>query len=924
MRNYSKVLKIAPAFLLAGTMMLEAQQRDSIKQRDIEQVVLIGYGAKKKSDLTGSVAALSEKDFNKGANQTPENLLQGKVAGVNISTGGSPGAGSTIRIRGGASLGAKNDPLIVLDGLPIDNNTPGGATSILSSINPNDIESFSVLKDASASAIYGSRASNGVIVIATKKGGKKLQVQYTAKTSYNTVDKLIDVYGADEFREMVKALNDPSATALLGTSNTNWQKEIFHNTVSFDNSISVRGNLLNKIPSRLSFGYMDNPGILKTSNFQRTTAAVSLNPFLWDKHLKLDFNANLSWVKNRFGYEDAISNALRMDPTQAVYDDTSANGKTIPFGGYFEWLQPGGDLNLLTARNPVAMLMQRNNSSTSKRIWGNFQVDYKLHFFKDLRAIVNLGYDKINGDGTETTSNQSASGYQPYGVSNSNYINYGGYRSYWDKRENKLLDAYLAYNKELNNLNISLTGGYSYQMFSVEKYNSGGNDYNPDELKKADITKEPDVNLQSFFGRANFDFYKKYFLTLTYRRDGSSRFSEANRWGNFPGAAFAWKIKDSNASSGLSNLKLRLGWGITGQQDVDAPYDYVRRISTGTSSSQYSFGNTFYTVARFEGYGDLKWEETTQWNAGLDFGFLRNRITGTIDLYDKTSRDLLAYVSSPDMAGTRNQGYANIGNFNTKGIELGLNFSIIKSEDVNWDLSYNVSYNKRKVTELGLTVPGFDGFYTGDIDGGSGNQVQIHTVGYAPNSFYVYEQVYDQNGKPLQGVYVDRNGDGVVNNNDRYRYKKPNADYLMGLSSTFNYKDLDFGMAWRASIGNYAFNNVASNYGYNQNLSRHNALANLSTDFSNSGFTSEDNGTFRYLSDYFVTNASFLKLDNVSLGYTIRNFMNKGTLRLSGTVQNVLTITDYEGLDPEIQNNGIDKVVYPRARMFIFGLDMKF
>ncbi len=449
MRNYSKVLKIAPAFLLAGTIMLEAQQRDSIKQRDIEQVVLIGYGAKKKSDLTGSIAALSEKDFNKGINQTPENLLQGKVAGVNINTGGSPGAGSSIRIRGGASLGAKNDPLIVLDGLPIDNNTPGGATSILSSINPNDIESFSILKDASSSAIYGSRASNGVIVISTKKGGKRLQVQYNAKTSYNTIDKMIDVYSADEFRAMVNSLNNSDASALLGDSNTNWQKQIFHNTVSFDNSLSLRGNLLNKIPSRLSFGYTDTPGILKTSNFQRTTAAVSLNPVLWDNHLKLDFNANLSLVKNRFGYEDAISNALRMDPTQAVFDATSANGKTIPFGGYFEWLQPNGDLNLLTARNPVAMLMQRNNSSTSKRLWGNFQVDYKLHFFKDLRGIINLGYDKIDGDGTETTSNLSAFGYQPYGISNTSYINYGGYRSYWDKRENKLLDAYLAYNKSI-------------------------------------------------------------------------------------------------------------------------------------------------------------------------------------------------------------------------------------------------------------------------------------------------------------------------------------------------------------------------------------------------------------------------------------------------------------------------------------------
>ncbi len=461
-------------------------------------------------------------------------------------------------------------------------------------------------------------------------------------------------------------------------------------------------------------------------------------------------------------------------------------------------------------------------------------------------------------------------------------------------------------------------------MFSVERYNSGGNDYNPAEIIKADITKEPNINLQSFFGRANFDLFKKYFLTLSYRRDGSSRFSESNRWGNFPGAAFAWKLKDANESLGLSNLKLRLGWGITGQQDIPAAYDYIRRISLGTASSQYGFGNTFYTVARFEGYGDLKWEETTQWNAGLDFGFINNRITGTIDLYDKTSDDLLAYVSSPDLAGTRNQGWANIGSFNTKGIELGLNFAILKSKDLNWDLSYNVSYNKRKVTDLGLSVAGFDGYYTGDIDGGSGNQVQIHTVGYSPNSFYVYEQVYDQNGKPIQGVYVDRNGDGVVNNNDRYHYKKPDADFLMGLSSSFNYKNIDFAMAWRASIGNYAFNNVASNFGYNQNVYRHNALANLSKDFDNTGFTFEDNGTSRYLSDYFVTNASFLKLDNVSLGYTFNRFVSTGTLRLSGTVQNVLTFTDYKGLDPEVQNNGIDRAVYPRARMFIFGLDMKF
>ena len=921
MRNYSKVLKIAPAFLLAGTIMLEAQQRDSIKQKDIEQVVLIGYGAKKKSDLTGSVAALSEKDFNKGANQTPENLLQGKVAGVNISTGGSPGAGSTIRIRGGASLGAKNDPLIVLDGLPIDSNTPGGATSILSSINPNDIESFSILKDASASAIYGSRASNGVIVIATKKGGKKLQVQYNAKTSVNTISKMIDVYGADEFRTLVSNLSDASAAVtLLGSANTDWQKEIFHNTVSFDNSLSVRGNLFNTIPSRLSLGYADIDGILRTSSFKRTTASASLNPTFFNKHLKIDFNANLSWVKNRFADEGAIGNAVRFDPTQSVYAATNANGVAIPFGGYFEWIRSNGDINTLAGYNPVAMLMQKNNSATSDRFWGNLQVDYKLHFLPDLRAVVNLGYDKIKGDGAETISNDSRMGYIPnFNVLASNYVNYGSYRTYTDNRENRLLDAYLVYTKDFNNVNISLTGGYSYQLFKVYGYNSN-NIY--DNVDDADYYNNPDVNLQSFFGRANIDLYKKHFLTLTFRRDGSSRFSEDNRWGNFPGVAYAWKMYDNSPAKGLSNLKLRLGWGITGQQDIDAAYAYISRTTLGTA--KYIFGTTPVQVARFQGTSDLKWEETTQWNAGLDFGFLSNRLTGTLDFYDKTSKDLLAYVSYPDMASPQNQGWANIGSFNTKGVELGLNYIIFKSENFNWDVSYNVSYNKREVKDLGLTAAGFTGYTTGDIDGGSDNKVQIHTVGFAPNSFYVYEQVYDENGKPLQGVYVDRNNDGVVNENDRYHYKKPNADFLMGLSSTLSYKNFDFSMAWRASIGNYAFNNVDSNYAYGQSIYRNNILNNVSTNYGETGFYAEDSGTSRYLSDYFVQNASFLKLDNVSLGYTINKFIKSGSVRFSGTVQNVATITKYKGLDPEVMNNGIDKVVYPRARMFIFGLDIKF
>ncbi len=921
MRNLTTVLKIAPAFLLAGTMMHAQVQDSTEREKQIEEIVLIGYGAKKKTDLTGSISSLSEKDFNKGANQTPESLLQGKVAGVNITTGGNPGAGSTIRIRGGSSLGAKNDPLIVLDGLPIDSNTPGGATSILSSINPNDIESFSILKDASASAIYGSRAANGVIVIATKKGGKKLQVQYNSKTSVNTIDKMIDVYGADEFRELVANLENPDATALLGNSETDWQKQIFHTTVSFDNSLSVRGHLFNRIPSRLSLGYADIDGILKTSSFKRTTASVSLNPTFLDNHLKVDVNANLSWVKNRFADEGAIANALRFDPTQSVYATETASGVAIPFGGYFEWVRDNGDVNTLAPVNPVAQLMQKNNSSNSNRIWGNFQLDYKMHFLPELRGVVNLGYDKIEGKGTETVVNNSRLGYQPiFNVLDPAYTNAGVFRSYNDNRENRLLDAYLVYSNGLGKFNFDVTGGYSYQLFKVDGYNSGGNDF--DNVSDADYYNNPDVNLQSFFGRANLDWNKEHFLTLTYRRDGTSRFSENNRWGDFPGVAYAWNIYKNNSSKGLSNLKLRLGWGITGQQDIDAAYAYISRTTLGTVN--YIFGTTPVQVARFQGTADLKWEETTQWNAGLDFGLVSDRITGTLDFYDKTSKDLLAYVSYPDLASPQNQGWANIGSFNTKGIELGLNFGIVRSENFNWDVSYNASYNKRNVEDLGLTAQGFNGYTTGDIDGGSDNKVQIHTVGFAPNSFYVYEQVYDQNGKPLQGVYVDRNNDGVVNESDRYRYEKPNADYLMGLTSTLNYKNFDFTMAWRASIGNYAFNNVDSNYGYGLGIYRNNVLANLSTNYSDTGFFDEDNGTSRYLSDYFVQNASFVKLDNVSAGYTVNNFIKNGSVRFSGTVQNVLTITKYDGLDPEVINNGIDRAVYPRARMFIVGVDVKF
>jgi TonB-linked SusC/RagA family outer membrane protein len=888
-----------------------------------EVVVQVGYGTVKKKDATGSVSQISAKEFNKGINVTPESLISGRISGVNVTGGGSPGAKADIRIRGGSSLNASNEPLIVLDGLPLSNTVPSGSTSILSTIDPNDIESFTVLKDASAAAIYGSRAANGVIVITTKKGSKGgVKVNFSSQVGINTVANTVDVMNADQFRTLVNERGSAAQKGLLGNANTNWQDEIFHTALTTNNNISVSGALFNKLPVRLSVGNVDNPGILRNTSFERTTTSISLNPVLFDNHLKIDISGNISFGKNQFQDEGAvIGSAIGFDPTQSVY---AANSR---YGGYFEWLEPNGNLSLLPAKNPVARLNQDERRATSTRKWGNVRLDYKLHFFEDLRAVVEAGIDSFNSSGFTNVSNQSALGYERVPFTDPDYINVGKYSNYTDALQNKNLNAYFNYVKDLGKIKIDATAGYNYQLFQKEKYESGETRMpNPNE----DVATDPDVNLQSYFGRLNLGYDSRYLLTLNYRRDGTSRFSEANRWGNFGGAAFAWNLSEEaflKDNEKISTLKLRVGYGTTGQQDISAQYDYLQRVTRGTINSQYVFGNTIYATARTEGYNEnIKWEELAEANVGLDYGFFNDRITGSINYFDKKSSDLLADIAVPDGANLRNQGFFNIGSVRTKGLEFNIQSDIIKTDNLTWNLAFNTTYIDQNISELGITVPGFQGYLTGDnISGGNGNKILINSVGFAPNSFFVYEQLYDANKRPIAGAYVDRNGDGKIDNGDRYRAGKTAPDYTFGLFSTINYKKFDFTMNWRASVGNKIFDNVSSSLGYSDaGLRRQTDLANVSTDYYNTGFTFEDNGTSRYLSDYFVKDASFIKLDNVTLGYTLdKSIIKAATLRFTAGVQNVFILSKYNGLDPE-KFNGIDNNVYPRARTFLFGVNANF
>jgi iron complex outermembrane receptor protein len=872
----------------------------------LSELVVIGYGQAKKSDATGSVVAVSSKDFNKGAITSPQDLLVGKSAGVVITTaGGAPGSGATIRVRGGSSLNASNDPLIIIDGVPIDNNNVAGSANFLAFVNPNDIETFTVLKDASATAIYGSRASNGVILITTKKGkiGSPMRITYDGNTSIATATKFLDVYSGDELRQIANEHSDLFGTeniSKLGTENTDWQKEIFRTSISQDHNLSVSG-AYKTLPYRVSLGYTDQNGILKNTDMKRVTGSIRLDPTFLNEDLKININAKGMSTNYNFGDAGALGSAINMDPTQPVKDGNALSD------GYFQWSNYGA--NLGTA-NPVEQLMAADNTSNVMRGIGNIQFNYKIPFIPELHANLNLATDYTESKGHNNRPTTSPS------VLTSPTI--GRISDYTGKNSNNLLEFYLNYTKELNQINskIDATAGYSWQHFQREgrNYRRGVTDSISPFITES--------YLVSFFGRLNYTLSDKYLLTFTVRDDGSSRFAKGNQWGLFPSAAFAWKIKEESFLKNvnvISDLKLRLGWGVTGQQDIGTDYPAQAKYITSLANAYYPIGGVFLPTLRPNAYDpDIKWEQTTTLNLGFDFGLLKDRITGSFDIYKRVTDDLLNTVTIASGSNFSNTLLTNVGSLENTGAEFSLNLMPISQEDMSLNIGFNVTYNKNKITKLLISDdPNYIGILYGDAFTG---QKQVTRVGYPAYSYFLNKQVYDANGNPIEGMYVDLSGEGGTvngNNADKYLYHNPAPDYLLGFSARFNYKNFDISASARASIGNYVYNQVAAGASYDQ-MYQIGYWKNFPTYLSDTKFVKR-----QFTSDYFVENASFFKLDNLSAGYKFDNLFNKLSARISLTVQNAFIITKYKGIDPEVAG-GIDNNFYPRPRTFMLGISLSY
>lgn len=919
----------------ASTVMVTLEDDSQV----LDAVVVIGYGSVKKNDMTGSVTAIKPDKLNKGLITNAQDMMTGKIAGVSvISKGGAPGEGATIRIRGGSSLTAENDPLIVIDGLAMDNKGVKGLANPLSMVNPNDIESFTVLKDASATAIYGSRASNGVIIITTKKGqaGARPTISYDGNVSVSTVKSTVDVMDGDQFRSFIKDIwgEDSEAYSKLGNANTDWQKEIFRPAVSTDHNLTISGGLKN-MPYRVSFGYTNQNGIVKTSKFERYTASVSLAPSFFEDHLKVNANLKGMIAKNRYADGSAVGSAVSFDPTQSVRSDDPYH--QYYFDGYFQWNTDASSLNDDTWKrtfnsnapgNPVALLEEKDDRAISKSLIGNLELDYKFHFLPDLHAHVNGGMDLSTGKQYTDVS--------PYSSTNNYYGSYG-----WEQKDkyNLSLNAYLQYSKDFTDKHrFDVMAGYEWQHFhdtSDQEYwglyplsnnvvENRGQRYNNTSSGSA-----TESYLVSFFGRVNYTLLDRYLFTATVRQDGSSRFHKNNRWGLFPSFALGWKLKEEAFLKDvdvLSDLKLRLGYGITGQQNINSgDYPYLAVYETNKDGAYYPIlgeGTTY----RPNAYNpDLKWEKTTTYNVGLDFGFLNNRINGAVDYYYRKTTDLLNSVFVSAGTNFKNKVLSNVGSLENSGIEFSINSKPVVTTDWTWDLGFNITYNKNEITKL--TTGDSENYYVaaGDnIGGGRDMKAMAHAVGHPASSFYVYQQVYDENGKPIENEFVDRNGDGTINGDDRYFYKKPTADVLMGLTSRLSYKSWDFSFSLRASLNNYVYNSVevggsdcnpTSVYSFG-------ALNNRPLMGVANNIQSKNDNTL--LSDYFVQNASFMKCDNITLGYSFKKLFGAPIGgRVYAAVQNVFTITKYKGLDPEVEK-GLDNNIYPRPLTTLIGLSLNF
>lgn len=948
-------------------------------EKALNEVVVIGYGAVKKSDLTGSVSALKPDSKNKGLVVNPQDMIAGKIAGVSvISNDGTPGGASTMRIRGGSSLNASNDPLIVIDGVSIDNNGVKGVANILSTINPQDIESFNVLKDASATAIYGSRGSNGVIIITTKKGrkGQAPSVSYNGSMTVSMKKNTVDVMNATEYRSFIEGLYGKGSTqySALGTADTDWQDLIYRTAISQDHNVTLSG-AVGSLPYRVSVGYTDQQGIVKTSDFKRVTGSLNLNPSFFDDHLTLNLNAKGMYAHSQFADGAAIGNATRMDPTQDPYNYTSEYHKKLffdedtgvdylpqnlkNFGGYFQWTASGMENdatwhNLFNGtaplHNPVSVLDLKDDRANSREFIGSADIDYKVHGFEDLRLHATLGANVAKG--TQDTDILPSSSLAIY---------YGSYGYETILKRNLSLSTYAQYYHDFNDAaknHFDIMGGYEWQHYYRSKHNDyvgyypltntgkdkEGNALAGTEHEHSIYNQATENYLVSFFGRANWSLMDRYYVTATVRNDGSSRFYD--HWATFPSFAFAWKMKDENKFreiNWLSDLKLRLGWGMTGQQDVNNDYAWIPTYSMSTGT------NGFYPLMDVDVNGDgeitdnekgvlyrpdnftqkLKWETTTTYNIGLDWGILDQVLSGTVDWYYRKTTDLLNYAPTMVFSAYRNQAWQNIGSLVNSGVEATLSWKALRSKDWYWTIDYNFTYNKNHITNLsGASIDGSPVPNT-SVKVGTDKYLQYNQVGYAANSFYVYQQAYDKDGKAIEGVVVDRNADGHITAADRYFYKSPAAPVTMGLSSRLEYKNWDLGFALRASIGNYVYNNVDQsfhNVSANSIWASTNRLQNTTTKAVSDGFLTDNVSLL--LSDYWVHNASFLKCDNITLGYSFNNLFKAGAYKgISGrayaTATNVFTITNYEGLDPEVYN-GFDDNIYPRPFSVIVGVNLNF
>lgn len=881
----------------------------------LEEVVVIGYGTQKRSELTGSISTVTSKDFQKGQISSPEQLIVGKVPGVQITTsGGQPGAGSTIRIRAGASLNASNDPLIVVDGIPLAGGSVSGVANPLSLINPSDIETFTILKDANATAIYGSRASNGVILITTKKGSRSgTQINFSTQNSLATVANKVKVLNADQIREYVNANGSDVMKKLLGTANTDWQDVIYGNAFTTDNNVNIASKAGN-MPYRISAGYMNQDGVLKNDNLKRTTAALALTPKFLDNHLSLDVNVRGTWSKSKFATQDAIGSAIQFDPTQPVYVEDKNS-----FGGYYEWIQ-GGKPNPNAPRNPLALLDLRKDNGDVFRNIGNAKVDYSFHFLPELHANLNVGYDLARSKGNTFTPAIAARNF-----------NEGGERTqYKTDINNRTLEFYLKYDKELPAIksNIDATLGYGYYKNSSKVYNFNRTNAEGDKIlnEPTRAFDRPENLLISYYGRLIYTYDNRYVLSGTLRSDGSSRFSPDNRWGYFPSVGFTWRAKNEGflkEVAAVSELKLRLSYGKTGQQDGIANYSYLPNYTISGNESMYRLGDEYYYLNSPVAYDkDIRWESTTTYNAGVDFGFANNLFYGSVDYYSKKTKDLLSTIPVPVGSNFSNFLLTNVGNMENQGLEFNLHYVPLKSENSSLDLGFNLTYNRSKVTNLTQSDdPNFI-VETGGIRGGTGGNIQAHKVNFMPNSFNVFQQVYDETGHPVEGVYVDRNGDGVISDNDRYLYKSPLPKYLLGFTAAYSYKKWSATTVLRANLDNYVYDNVSSNLGSGANVNDQAVLVinNAPVDFLNTNFLLK-----QLQSDYYIKNASFLKMDNVNLSYNLGKFIrnSNASMSISATVQNVFTITKYKGVDPEI-SNGIDDRFYPRPRTYVLGVNVSF